>query len=138
LASTTGWHTEPAQAPRQLWPHAAQLFASLVRSAHVPLQQTFPVEEQEPPEGRFWVPHMWFVHVAARHGGGAGQSATALHPATQAPLPLQTLPMLSSHGVKAAAGVNVQQPPMHARARQSVVASGQSIAAMHGRALAPQ
>jgi hypothetical protein len=78
------------------------------------------------------------MQVAAMHTGGAGQSAAALHPATQAPLPSHTLPMWSSHGVNAAAGVNAQQPPVHARVRQSVVASGQSPAAAHERALGPQ
>jgi hypothetical protein len=116
----------------------AQLFGSLVRSVQVPLQQTIPLKEQDPPEGAFVVPHMWFMHVAIWHAGGAWQSAATLHPATQAPLPSQTLPMLSSHAVFTAALVNVQQPLMHARVRQSVVASGQSIAAVHESALAAQ
>jgi hypothetical protein len=99
------------------------LAPSLARLTHPLPQHTLPFTEQAVPASRFVVPHAWFVQVAMVQAV-AGQSAGVLHPATHAPLPSQTLPMLSSHAVNCAAFVCVQQPPMQARVTHFVVVPG--------------
>ena len=84
------------------------------------------------------VPQTAFTHVATRHGPGAGQSATAPHDCTHAPLPSHTRPAPSlPHGTPAAAAVLPQQPATHVATTQGPEAAGQSLAWLHALVQVP-
>jgi hypothetical protein len=78
------------------------------------------------------------VHVRIEHAEPvAGQSVAMVH-ATHLPLPSQTLPPLSLHGVRRGAAAVSQQFVVHAFVRQSVDGVGHSPAVVHEAAPASQ
>jgi hypothetical protein len=73
-------------------------------------------------------PHMLVMHTSTMHAEAWGAQSDAVSQATQTPVALQTVPLLSVHVVPAAAFIVPHAPPVQTAVSHSVFEAGQSAA----------